>query len=189
MSTDDLAGWLAALGGHDRDAADVSVEGRALRAQLRAQAEGAPPAVADVDSAREAQLIARARAAGILPARMPARWRSPRSALMAATLAGIAIGVATLQYTRVPPETFRGTANGVVELEARRPNDLQERLIQELHDAGVHVTGYERLDRVGLDADLPLPVTPAVRRVLDRHHIPVPNDGALVVEIRAPEVR
>jgi hypothetical protein len=88
-----------------------------------------------------------------------------------------------LWYTRVSTETFRGSANGVVELETRDPRALKLRLIQELKDAGISATGYERLDRVGLDADLPLPVAPNVRRVLEHHHIPVPSDGALVVEI------
>jgi hypothetical protein len=107
---------------------------------------------------------------------------------MAAALAGVAIGVNALRYMRVPPETFRGAANGVVELETQDPRALKQRLIQELKGAGVSATGYERLDRVGLDADIPLPVTPNVRRVLKQHQIPVPSDGVLVVEIHAPGV-
>ena len=196
MSADDQDRWLDALAGRDVDGG--SPEGRALREQIRAQPPPPPAAVAEIDPVREAQLIARARAAGLLPAESviprpgvvgaPRRFGVARWALMAAVLAGVAIGVNTLRYMKVPPETFRGAANGVVELETQEPHALKERLIQELKDAGVSAKGYERLDRVGLDADLPLPVTPNVRRVLEQHQIPVPSDGELVVEIRARRV-
>lgn len=190
MSTDDLDRWLDSLAG--RDLGDGSAEGRALRAQIRARAPEPSVEVAQIDPTREEQLIARARETGLLA---PANSQAPRdvkvfrrsgfarASLAAAALAGIAIGVTTLWYTRVPTETLRGSANGVVELETRDPRALKLRLIQELKDAGISATGYERLDRVGLDADLPLPVAPNVRGVLERHHIPVPSDGALVVEI------
>jgi hypothetical protein len=197
MSMDELDCWLEALAGRDVDGG--SEEGRALRTQIRAQPTEMLIAVAQIDPTREAQLIARARAAGLLPAEeprapdagteAPRRWNFARASLMAAALAGIAIGVTTLWYTRVPTETFRGATNGIVELETREPRVLKLRLIQELKDVGVSAAGYERLDRVGLDADLPLPVAPNVRRVLERHHIPVPSDGALVVEIHAPAVQ
>ena len=196
MSMDELDRWLEALAG--RDVEGGNEEGRALRTQIRAQPTEMLISVAQVDPMREAQLIARARAAGLLPAEKPRapgagvqatrRWGFARASLMAAALAGIVIGVTTLWYTRVPTETFRGATNGVVELEAREPRVLKLRLVQELKDVGVSAAGYERLDRVGLDADLPLPVAPNVRRVLERHHIPVPSDGALVVEIHAPVV-
>jgi hypothetical protein len=187
MSTDELDCWLEALAG--REVEGGSEEARALRAQIRAQPPGLPAAIAEIDPAREAQLIARARAAGLLTgAAAPRRRRVARAALMAAAIAGIAIGVATLRFTRIPTETFRGAANGVVELETRDPHALKLRLIQELKDVGVSATGYERLDRVGLDADLPVPIAPNVRRVLEQHHIPVPSDGALLVEIHAPGV-
>jgi hypothetical protein len=186
MSADDQDRWLDALAGRDVDGG--SPEGRALREQIRAQPPPPPAAVAEIDPVREAQLIARARAAGLLPPGRTRRFAVARVALMAAALAGVAIGVTTLRYMRVPPETFRGAANGVVELETQDPRALKQRLIQELKDAGVSAKGYERLDRVGLDADLPLPVAPNVRRVLEQHQIPVPSDGALVVEIHARRV-
>ena len=196
MSTDELDRWLEALAGREVDGG--SEEGRALRAQIRAQTPERLAALAQFDPTREAQLIERARAAGLFPAEntraapaaaAPRRAGFARASLMAAALAGIAISVATLWYTRVPPETLRGAANGIVELETRDPRALKSRLIQELKDVGVSATGYERLDRVGVDADLPLPVAPNVRRVLEQHHIPIPSDGALVVEIHGPEVK
>jgi hypothetical protein len=195
MSSDELQRWLEALAGRDVDGG--SEEGRVLRAQIRAHTPDPRAEVAQIDPAREAQLIARARAAGLLPAAQthlarganpPRRLSFTRASLLAATFAGIAIGVTTLWYMRAPTETFRGAANGIVALETRDPEALKLRLIRELKDVGINATGYQRLDRVGLDAELPLPVAPNVRHVLEQHHIPVPSDGALVVEIHAPVV-
>jgi hypothetical protein len=187
MSADDQDRWLDALAGRDVDGG--SQEGRALREQIRAHPIEPLAPAAEIDPAREAQLIARARAAGLLPAESRSRRLGvARVALMAAALGGVAIGVNTLRYMSAPFETFRGAANGVVELETKDPRALEQRLIRELKDAGVSATGYERLDRMGLDADLPLPVAAKVRRVLEQHQIPVPSDGALVVEIHAPGV-
>jgi hypothetical protein len=38
---------------------------------------------------------------------------------------------------------------------------------------------------LGIDADLPRPISAPVRDVLRRHRIPIPEDGALVIEIDA----
>jgi hypothetical protein len=196
VSTDNLDHWLAALAGREGDGASEGsgVEGRALRAQIRAQPFEAFVPVAQVDAAREAQLIARARAAGLLTAPSPeltgtrasprSRWGLPQLALLAASLAVAAVAIITLHNRMIPNETLRGIVNGTVELESRDPRALKQVLIQELQYAGVTVTGYEQLDRVGLDADLPGPLTPKVREVLERHHIPIPSDGVLVIEIR-----
>ena len=192
MSVDELDRWLAALAGRDVDGG--SQEGWALRAQIRAHTPELLAAVAQIDPAREEQLIARARAAGLLSgenqpaarnAGTPRRSGFARAYLMAAAVAAITVGATTLWYMRVPTETFRGAANGIVELETRDPRALKVRLMQELKDVGINATGYERLDRAGLDADLPLPIAPNVRHVLEQHHIPIPSDGALIVEIRA----
>lgn len=59
MSTEDVDRWLEALAG--REQGGDSEEGRALRAQILAQQPETLAAVAEIDSAREAQLIARAR--------------------------------------------------------------------------------------------------------------------------------
>jgi hypothetical protein len=195
MSPDALDNWLAALAG--RETEEGNPEGSALRALIQAQPREALIPVAELDPIRESQLIARARAAGLLPeepsASPPARlstawrWTIPRVALIAAALAGIAIGVSTLRTIKGPSETYRGAVEGVVELEASDPQALKQQLILELKSAGVSAMGYQRLNRVGLDADLPQPVSPEVRRVLERHHIPVPEDGVLVIEIQPPE--
>jgi len=39
------------------------------------------------------------------------------------------------------------------------------------------------LGRVGIDADLPQPLSAEVAKILQRHQIPIPSDGTLVVEI------
>jgi hypothetical protein len=196
MAADSLDHWLEALAGHEGAGAieGGSVEGRALRSQIRAQPPEALVPVAELDAAREAQLIARARAAGLLPAdtadtargrsTVRSRWGLPQLALLATSLAVAAVAILTLRNPMHPSETLRGVVNGTVELEARDPRALKQALIQELQAAGVTVTGYEQLDRVGLDAELPMPLAPKVRRVLEQHHIPVPSDGALVIEIR-----
>jgi hypothetical protein len=71
-------------------------------------------------------------------------------------------------------------------LTARDPQALKHQLTEELQAAGAKVAGYERLDRVGIDADLPQPLPAQLVRVLERHHIPIPSDGVLIVEIEAP---
>jgi hypothetical protein len=70
-----------------------------------------------------------------------------------------------------------------VRIESSDPQALKARLLRELNAAGVHATGYDRLGRPGIDADLPQPLPPAVHILLDRHHIPIPPDGVLTVEI------
>ncbi len=83
------------------------------------------------------------------------------------------------------PEVVRGTAQAVVRIEAADPSALQRQILEDLRRAGVEATGYERLGRHGIDADLPDLVPPAIERVLQRHGIPVPRDGVLAVEISA----
>ena len=86
-------------------------------------------------------------------------------------------------------ETYRGMDGGAVRIESSNPQALKDRLLQELDAVGVRATGYDRLGRLGVDADLPLPVPAAVQDVLKKHHIPPPNDGVLMVEIEASRDR
>jgi hypothetical protein len=196
MSAEDLDDWLDGLAGRlgDGPLEAGSIEGQALRAQIRAQLSEEFGPVAARDASREAQLIARARAAGLLPLEKAhqanprpgprSRWGLAQTLLVAASLAVAAVGILTLRNQVRPTETLRGIVNGTVELESQDPRALKQLLMQQLQAAGVTVTGYEQLDRVGLDADLPQPLAPKVRQVLEQHHIPVPGDGALVIEIR-----
>ena len=64
---DDL--WLKALAGQPEagEPGELSAQGAALRAAIRARAVPDAGDVREIDPAREAALIARARAAGLLP--------------------------------------------------------------------------------------------------------------------------
>lgn len=209
MTVEDEAAWLDALAGRvdppDPTSSSSAQEARlnlvqealTLRSFIRAQEINIEPAIPTVDAARERELIERARAAGLLSAATPARvtpyrrrrFPSSRTGFAAAATVILAIGAAGLwRSTLPPPEALRGIVGGTVHLEARDPPALKRRLIEELTAVGVSVSGYERFGHLGIDADLPLPVSAAVAHVLERHHIPVPRDGALVVEID-PAVR
>lgn len=179
--------WLEALAGRAGAAADPVVrEAQLLRAHIGAQA-GADDStsVAAVDAAREAALIERARAEGVLPPRVPRRRvRAPRHlALAAASVAALALAIGLWRFTAPPAVLVRGVSQGVVRIEARDPLALQEDLVRELNVAGARASRYERLGRFGIDADLPRPLSPRLRQVLEQRHIPVPPDGELVIEI------
>jgi hypothetical protein len=64
---------------------------------------------------------------------------------------------------------------------------MKRELTNELGAAGVTVSGYERLGRIGIDADLPQPVPASIVAILSRHQIPIPRDGVLVVEFESTE--
>jgi hypothetical protein len=188
MSPDDDDAWLEALGG---GAADTNLasgrEARALRDLIRVQNLQYSVATA-VDPVREARLIDRARAAGLLSApesKSPSRrgWLMPRRGLLVAAALIVVVIAGVVRGLLPPTETFRGLSDGTVRLEAHDPLALKQRLIEELSAAGVRVVGYDRLGRAGIDAELPKPVAGQVRSILDRHHIPIPKDGTLVVEI------
>jgi chorismate mutase len=203
VTVEDEVAWLDALAGRvgPRDPTRSSSanerlnlvqEALALRAFIRAQEIQNGPAVPTVDAARERELIERARAAGLLSAAAPARvaplrrrwFASSRTGFAAVATVILVIGAAGIwRSTLPPPETLRGIVGGTVHLEARDPPALKRQLVEELAAAGVSVSGYERFGHLGFDADLPMPVSAAVAQVLERHHIPIPRDGALVVEI------
>jgi hypothetical protein len=192
VSEDDDRAWLDALAGRtgETPARAIEQEGLALREQIRAleRAAAAGDGLAEIDAARENELIARAVAEGLLAPRAVRTRRTAglRLGMAAAAVILVAVAVSLLRSMQPPTETFRGAQNGTIRLEARDPSALKRQLIDELSAAGVEVAGYERLGRLGIDADLPQPVPAQVRQVLERHHIPVPADGALIVEIDAP---
>ena len=82
------------------------------------------------------------------------------------------------------PLVVREGVSAPVQLQARDPAALKRQIVEELRAAGVEATGYETLGVHGIDADLPQPLTPAVRSVLARHEVPEPADGVLRIEIR-----
>jgi hypothetical protein len=183
--------WLEGLRGESGPAAgDPShVEGAFLRGAVKrhqAQIAGSSPSDFGANLARENALIARAIEEGLISPRQSARKQRPRywrPALAAAAAGVLAIGGLWLTQTgRVSAPIVRGSEP--VRLTAPNAVELKQRILAELRAAGADAVGYEALGAQGIDADLPLPVTSEIRRVLDAHLIPVPVDGVLRVEIR-----
>jgi hypothetical protein len=172
--------WLKALAGHSEgtDRSELSAQAAALRAAIRARGVTDAGAVRNTDSRREAQLIGRARAAGLLP-RQTRRWVA-----WAAALACVAVGV-SLQLRNPATPVVRGDAAGVVHVRSRDPLQLKNDLLRELNAAGLAATGYATPGRQGIDADVPSPLPDPVRKVLERHAIPVPQGTVLQIEIES----
>lgn len=187
MSTDPDREWSDALAGRGEErASPARAEGSLLRKMLQAQlvqqgtAERATAAsIATTDPMRERALIERARREGLLSAR--ASWRP---LLIAAAIAMFAVGIVWETFLRPEQVVVRDGVAAPVQLQARDPAALKRQIIDELRVAGVEATGYESLGAQGIDADLPQPLTPAVRSVLEKHKIPAPAEGVLRIEIR-----
>ena len=211
MNLDDDRIWLDALAGRadaappaaDRPGSEAENsrslvrEGAALRELIRAQHFDLASDEPNVDAEREAALIDRARREGLLaPLAMPPRAHSAtprrrrftvsRLSFAAAAILVVAVGAGFWRSLLPPTETLRGVEHGTVRLMARDPQALKQQLTQELQAAGAKVSGFERLGRAGIDADLPQPLSPPLEQVLERHHIPIPPDGVLIVEIEPP---
>jgi hypothetical protein len=188
LSEEDDLHWLNALAGRPASGSTEAVgeEARTLRALISTQIKEDTLVVSEMNFARESALIARAKAEGLLPSRSRRRWFQAAAGLAAAALlASVLIG---LYRTSLPPsETFRGVQDGTVRLASRDPAALKQQIIRELRAAGVPAVGYARLGRLGVDAELQKPISASVREVLEQHHIPVPQDGALVIEIDAAD--
>jgi hypothetical protein len=210
MKHDDEA-WLDALRGSRRpgDASSgAHAEGQLLRDALTlcrsAPAGDEAAAVQALDPGRENELIARAVRAGLIDPTAQSNHVAPvslsaprprlaqrrhrmraylRPLLAAAVIAALAVGTAWwTQFPREVPEVVRGQE--AVVLHDADPAALKQRLLAELRAMGVDAVGYEALGTHGIDADLPLPVTPEVSGLLRAHGIPVPVDGVLRIQIR-----
>lgn len=196
MRDDDDDHWIDALAGRVPQAGTGRApldDAHALRRAILDRPAAAAAPVPVEDPAREDALIAKARAAHVLPASASpvpaarATWYSGRRARFAAAAAVLCIAagveVQIRMRTQPPAPILRGDAAGVAHLVAADPLALKKELIRELEAVGVHATGYANLGRQGVDADLPSPLPAEVRAVLERHGIPVPRDQALQVEI------
>lgn len=190
QSNDDQE-WLEALAGRAAAGTPGVREGTALRAAIAEAAARPDHAEIPQDALREAQLIARARREGLLDSRGEAlrRWWALgwSRGFAVAAIAGVAIalGLYLQAPIEVTDEVVRSAPDGVVRLQADDPVKLKRQIIEELQAAGVQATGYELLGRQGIDADLPRPLSDAVRRVLEKHRIAEPADGVLRIEITA----
>jgi hypothetical protein len=107
--------------------------------------------------------------------------------------AALAVAVLLLAWNLRPANTPEGavtaTPDGVVHLTAADPSTLRQKIVTDLRAAGVEANGYEQLGIIGIDAELPRPLTPPVRQVLDQHRIPAPSSGALRVNISKAKQR
>ncbi len=185
MSDHDDREWLDALAGRETAASPTRNEARALRDALRSREAPHPTAVTP-DLAREAQLIARAVDEGLIatPAAQRPRWLLPLAAGVLLTLtAGILL---RLQLQGPVTEVVRGE-DAIVRMTSDDPAGLKQRILDELRAAGADATGYEALGAHGIDAELPLPISPALQQVLESHDIPAPANGVLRIEIRSRE--
>ena len=190
--------WFEALAGRAPGGQGATREASALRAALL---HGAAPdstlsstAAANEsspDAAREVRLLERARAAGLLePRRGLAHrrtfWSWPGFGAITALACAAVIAVIVLRPVRVTEVSRGAVVSGVFVLRSADPARVQRDLLGELRAAGVTAAGYERLGREGIDADLPRPLPERVRATLERHHIPLPADGTLQIEIVPP---
>lgn len=185
---DDDNAWADALAGRATDASATRREAEALRSALNAvKVPPEMPATDELAAARrEAQLVQRAANEGLIAKRRtPMRWQLP---LAASVLLVVAAGIVFQnQRTAETREVLRGAEAGIVRLTAADPARLERDLLTQLRAAGIDATGYEALDVHGIDADLPLPLSPELQQILDAHGIPAPADGVLRIEIRRPE--
>jgi len=182
--TDDDDIWLDALAGRavTDERHSAAQEARQLREAMLRQRH---PQVVDAprrDAQRERALLARAEREGLI------RF-SRRPALLAYAATAAFVAIAAMWFLRPVQdiERVRGVADGTVTLEAPDPVSLKKQLLDELHAAGVSATGYERFGVQGVDADLPRPVPERVRAVLAKHHIALPKDSVLKIEITASD--
>jgi hypothetical protein len=107
-----------------------------------------------------------------------------RRALIAAALAVAVLWLAwNLRPASTPDGAVTATPDGVVHLAAADPHALRQKIVIDLRAVGVDANGYEQLGVIGIDAELPRPLPPPVRQVLDQHRIPAPASGELRVKI------
>ena len=200
--------WFEALAGRPRPGTDPATlaEAGLLRTATRDWSAQAQTHDAQASDAEIEALVARARADGLLAPRgwcagCGARWRRWLDALSRPRVGGslglaLAVLLAVVIFGVLPPgrdgddtpavPVLRGAAGDAVWLlRADDPQALRERIAAELAGAGVVVTRYERLGRFGLDAELGLPVAPALADALRGLGVAPAADGSLRVEVEA----
>lgn len=176
--------WFDSLAGSEGGEPEKAAQAaRAIRTAILTRIETEEVPVLEDGGRRENELIARARAEGILPPARTSRYRRLPAFLAAAAIAGLAVTVALQMRIVSPPPVTRGPASVIARIQSEHPKELQQQLIRELKSAGVQARGYESFGRPGVDADLPVPLSPAVREILERNGIAPPKDNVLQLEI------
>ena len=179
--------WFDSLagGGASDEPQKAAAAARAVRAAILTRIAAEAPTVIGQSAQRESELIARARAEGLLLSARPTGYRRLPALLAAAAIAGLAITVTLQMRNESPAPVTRGSPSGIARIHSGHPKELQQQLIRELGSAGVQARGYESFGRPGVDADLPVPMPAAVREILARHGITPPKDNVLQLEIDA----
>lgn len=194
--TDEDQEWLDALAGRASEGSGRAAarEAKRLREFIQRNVRTPDVTVPTRDAQREGQLLERARREGLIdPGQLGRRGRRLMLAArtgrwigLAASLVGIGAALALFLRGTPPTEHVRSAHESVSRIEAADPTALKVEILDELRAAGVTATGYEALGIEGIDAQLPRPVPPRVRDVLTRHHLSVPGNGVLRIEIAAP---
>jgi hypothetical protein len=127
--------------------------------------------------------------AGANPFERKQDWRTTfrRTGSRGLAAAALAVAVLVLAWNLRPAASSSDAGftvvSGTVHLTAPNPRTLKQQIVADLHAVGVDANGYEQLNTIGIDADLPRPLTADARAILDKHRIPAPPDGVLRVEI------
>lgn len=197
MEADDDQRWLDVLAGRIPPRADDAVmqQAQALRIALRATPQPLPAGELSSADQRITQLLARARAQGVLnpPARprlLPAfldglwsirgPWVAPAMGLV------LVAGLLSLWWPAHQESgneaVLRGAPPAVQHLPSSDPLASQAALADALQRAGAQVQPFERLGRHGLDIELPQPLPATLRQLLQQHGLQTPTGTALVIE-------
>lgn len=166
---DDDQDWLDLLAGRSVPHADVSTrqQAGALRAALLKQQPMVPTGAPSAADERAERLLHRARLAGILnshqakPSRhTPAANRWPYALAASVGLFGVLLLLQQQQGAQDDPiwahQQMRG--GSLQQRSSATPELDRQALLEELRSAGFDAHPYERLGRLGIDVDLPVPI-------------------------------
>jgi hypothetical protein len=185
--SDDDRRWVDSLAGLQPGTDRASREGFRLREALLARREkGAASDQPATSLAREERLLSIARREQLIPRRGLVAGVSTWVAL-AASLAVVVTGAFWLLPQPPDAEVVRGTVDGTIRVEVRKPAAAQMRLLSDLRAVGITGRGYQMLGRFGVDADWPVDSTPEQRAVLQQWRLTAPTAGeSLRVEFSDP---
>lgn len=206
LPPDDDQQWLDLLAGRPvPDAAPrTAQEATAFRSALLACRAQAPAGSPSAPEQRVERLIHRARAAGLVPppaaaapaGRRPASWlaswlarlrRWPvGAAVMAMLVAGLVL-VPWLQQAGDEPSAPVLRGDAVQTRVAADPAADREAVRAALRAAGLDAAPYQRLDRLGLDVELPQPLSARQHQALTALGLAPPAGPALRIEFVATE--
>src|SRR5450432_4655544 len=131
MDDDDI--WFASLaGGQAEEPEKAARAARAVRAAILTRIAAEETPAAGQNAQRESELIARARAEGLLPPARATPYRRLPAFLAAAAIAGLAVTVTLQMRTKSLIPVTRGSPSPVSRIQDEHPKELQQQLIREL---------------------------------------------------------